>query len=70
MLIDFANDIKSIYGFNTSINSTSSQEYSIKTKRPKYSLLDNSKIINTFDINQMNYLDSLRKCVKILQNES
>ena len=22
------------------------------------------------DINQMNYLDSLRKCIKILQNES
>ena len=67
---DFANDIKSIYGFNTIIDSISSQEYSIKTKRPKYSLLDNSKIINTFDINQMNYLDSLRKCIKILQNES
>jgi len=67
---DFANDIKSIYGFNTSIDSISSQEYSIKTKRPKYSLLDNSKIINVFDINQMNYLDSLKKCIKILQNES
>ena len=67
---DFAKDIKSIYGFNTSIDSISSQEYSIKVKRPKYSLLDNSKIINTFDINQMNYLDSLRKCIKILQNES
>lgn len=67
---DFANDIKSIYGFNTVINSMSSQEYSIKIKRPKYSLLDNSKIKNTFDINQMNYLDSLNKCIKILQNES
>jgi len=67
---DFANDIKSIYGFNTSIDSISSKEYSIKTKRPKYSLLDNSKIKNTFDINQMNYLDSLKKCIKILQNES
>lgn len=67
---DFANDIKSIYGFNTVINSMSSQEYSIKIKRPKYSLLDNSKIKNTFDINQMNYLDSLKKCIKILQNES
>ena len=67
---DFANDIKSIYGFNTVINSMSSQEYSIKIKRPKYSLLDNSKIKNTFDIYQMNYLDSLKKCVKILQNES
>ena len=67
---DFAKDIKSIYGFNTSIDSISSQEYSIKIKRPKYSLLDNSKIKNTFDINQKNYLDSLRKCIKILQNES
>ena len=67
---DFANDIKSIYGLNTVINSISSEEYFIKTKRPKYSLLDNSKIKNTFDINQMNYLDSLNKCIKILQNES
>jgi len=67
---DFANDIKSIYCFNTVINSMSSQEYSIKIKRPKYSLLDNSKIKNTFDIIQMNYLDSLNKCIKILQNES
>jgi len=67
---DFANDIKSIYGFSTIIDSISSEEYFIKTKRPKYSLLDNSKIKNTFDINQMNYLDSLKKCIKILQNES
>ena len=67
---DFANDIKSIYGFNTRIDSISSKEYSIKIKRPKYSLLDNSKIKNTFDINQINYFDSLRKCIKILQNES
>ena len=67
---DFANDIKSIYGFNTTIDSISSQEYSTKTKRPKYSLLDNSKIITSFGINQMNYLDSLRKCINILRNES
>jgi len=67
---DFTNDIKSIYGFNTVINSISSEEYSIKTIRPKYSLLNNSKIKNTFDINQKNYLDSLRKCVKILQDQS
>ena len=67
---DFSNDIKSIYGFNTVINSISSEEYSIKTIRPKYSLLDNSKIKNTFGINQKNYLDSLKKCIKIIQNES
>ena len=67
---DFANDIKSIYGFNTVINAMSSQEYSIKIKRPKYSVLDNSKIINTLKIKQINYLDSLKKCIKIIKNES
>ena len=67
---DFANDIKSIYGFNSVINPISTQEHSIKTKRPKYSVLDNSKIINTFNIKQIDYSESLRKCIKILQHES
>ena len=67
---DFANDIKYIYGFNTRIDSISSQEYSIKIKRPKYSVLDNSKIINTFMIKQVSYMISLKKCIKILKNES
>ena len=67
---DFANEIKSIYGFSTIIKSISSKEYSQKVKRPKYSSLDNSKIINTFNIKQIDYLDSLNKCIKIIQNES
>ncbi len=67
---DFANDIKYIYGFNTRIDSISSQKYSKKIKRPKYSVLDNSKIINTFMINQVSYMISLKKCIKILKNES
>ena len=67
---DFANEIKSIYGFSTIIKPVSTKEYSQKAIRPKYSTLDNSKIKNTFDIKQMNYLESLRKCFKILQNES
>ena len=67
---DFANDIKSIYGFDVNIVGVSTSEYFQQAKRPKYSILDNSKIKNTFDIDQMNYLDSLNKCIKILQNES
>ena len=66
---DFANQIKSIYGFSTIIKSISTKEYSKKAIRPKYSILDNSKIINTFKIKQMDYLDSLKKCIKIMQNE-
>ena len=67
---DFANDIKSIFGFDVPIVAVSTREYFQQAKRPKYSLLDNSKIKNSFDISQMNYLDSLSKCIKILQNES
>ena len=67
---DFANDIKSIFGFDVPIVAVSTSEYFQQAKRSKYSLLDNSKIKNTFDINQMNYLDSLRMCIKIIKNES
>jgi len=67
---DFASEIKSIYSFNTIIKPITSKEYPQKTKRPKYSILDNSKILNTFNIKQIKYIDSLRKCVNILQNES
>ena len=67
---DFANEIKSNCGFNTIIKPISLKNYSQKANRPKYSLLDNSKIINTFKIKQLNYRVSLKKCIKILKNES
>ena len=67
---DFANQIKSICEFSTIIKSISTKEFSQKATRPKYSSLDNSKIKNTFKIKQINYLDSLKKCIKIIQNES
>ena len=67
---DFANDVKSISGFDVHIAAVSTSEYFQQAIRPKYSVLDNSKIKNTFDINQINYLDSLNKCIKILQNKS
>jgi len=66
----FANDIKSIYGFKTIIKPIISDKFYTKAKRPKFSVLDNSKIINAFNINQINYIESLKKCIKILQNES
>jgi len=68
--LDFANDIKSIFGVDVPIVAVSTSEYFQQAKRPKYSLLDNSKIKNTFDIKQVNYKVSLKKCIKILQNES
>jgi dTDP-4-dehydrorhamnose reductase len=61
---DFANEIKFIFGFDTVIKPISSKEYFKKTKRPKYSLLDNSKIINTFKIKQVDYKVSLKGALK------
>ena len=63
---DFANEIKSICGFRTIINPISTKEYYQKAKGPKFSILDNTKIINMFKIKQMNYSDSLRNCIEIL----
>ncbi len=67
---DFAKNIKSLFGFHTTIKPISTKEYCPKIKRPKYSVLNNSKIINTFKIKQFNYKVSLKKCIKILKNES
>ena len=67
---EFANEIKSVYGFNSIIKPISSKNFIQKAKRPKYSILDNSKIRNTFNIKQINYLNSLKKCIKIIKNES
>lgn len=66
---DFANDIKLIYGFNTIINAIKTKQYLSKAKRPKYSVLDKTKIKDTFNIIPRPYKDSLKKCIKILKNE-
>ena len=67
---NFVKEIKSICGFHTIIKPISSNTYAQKAKRPKYSLLNNSKIISTFNIKQIDYSESLKKCIKTLKNES
>ena len=66
---DFANDIKYFSNFKTEINDIPSEEYPTPAKRPKYSLLDKTKIRETFNIEIPYFKESLEKCVKILKNE-
>ena len=66
---DFAKSIKKYYNFRTNINGISTDEYPTPAKRPRYSLLDKSKIKRTFNIRVPHYEDSLQKCIKILKNE-
>ena len=66
---EFAKSIKKYYGFSTNIIGISTEEYPTPAKRPRYSLLDKSKIKNTFKIRIPKYEHSLEKCIKILKNE-
>jgi dTDP-4-dehydrorhamnose reductase len=56
--------IKKIGGFQCEITGISSAEYPTPARRPKYSLLDKSKITNTFGVIIPDYLESLEKCMK------
>ena len=64
---EFAQSIKNIYGFKTVLKSISSDFFPTLAKRPKYSLLDKSKIKNTYGIEIKNYLSSLSACINILK---
>jgi dTDP-4-dehydrorhamnose reductase len=61
---EFALAIRKIGGFNCEINGIPSSNYPTPAKRPQYSLLNKSKIINTFGVIVPEYKDSLQKCLK------
>lgn len=66
---DFALDIKNTYISNSIIRPISSKDYPFVAKRPKRVVLDKTKIINTFNIIPVDYMKSLKKCIKLIKNE-
>lgn len=67
---EFANSIKQIYGLKTRIIGVSSLKFKTIAKRPKFSLLDKSKIKRTFNLEIPNYKKSLKNCIEIIKNEA
>tara|TARA_B100000900_G_C20422701_1_gene651622 strand:+ start:1 stop:861 length:861 start_codon:yes stop_codon:yes gene_type:complete len=67
---EFACSIKEIYNFNCKIIGISSDEFKTIAKRPKYSLLNKSKIKKTFNLEIPNYKKSLTNCIEIIKNET
>ena len=67
---NFANSIKELSGFKTEINKIYSENFKSTAKRPKYSLLDKSKIENVYGIKIPHYFESLKGCIKILKDET
>ncbi len=63
---DFAKKILELKDIFIPIIPVSSIEFPTKAKRPKYTVLDKSKIKNTFGIHIPQWMDSLENCLKYL----
>lgn len=64
---EFALAIQEIGGFDCQITGIPSAEYPTLVRRPKYSLLDKSKIATTFAVNVPEYRESLAKCMALIR---
>ncbi|MCD6556045.1 MAG: sugar nucleotide-binding protein, partial [Bacteroidales bacterium] len=60
---EFASEIMTVSKLNCKINPVLSESYPTIAKRPKYSLLDKSKIKETFGIKIPFWKDSLKNCL-------
>jgi len=67
---EFARLIKEFYNLDCKIIGVSSKEFKTLAKRPKYSLLNKSKIKTTFNLEIPNYKQSLKNCIEIIKNEA
>ena len=63
---EFALAIQKTGNFDCKVGGIPTSAYPTPAKRPQYSLLDKSKIKNTFGVVVPEYLQSLEKCLKIL----
>jgi dTDP-4-dehydrorhamnose reductase len=64
---EFALAIQEVGGFDCLVNGILSSDYPTPAKRPHYSLLDKSKIKNTFGVVVPGYRESLKTCMGLLR---
>lgn len=62
---EFALAIKKFTGSNCTINAITTAQYPTAAKRPSYSVLDTTKIKETFSVAIPNWEDSLEKCLAL-----
>ena len=65
---DFAIEIRNQFGNVCDIQPCHSDEFPAKVKRPNFSVLDKTKIKETFNLQIPYWKDSLEKCVEKLKN--
>ena len=64
---DFASEIVRISGLPCRVKPVTTAEYPTRTQRPAYSVLDKSKIRNTFKVSVPDWKESLAACMKELK---
>lgn len=64
---EFAVAIKKLSGSNCIVNPITTAQYPTPAKRPAYSVLDTTKIRNTFGLNIPAWEESLKKCLHLLK---
>lgn len=67
---DFAREICAMSGHVCEIRPCHSDEFPSKVRRPSFSVLDKTKIKETFDIQIPYWKDSLQKCMQELEHEA
>lgn len=67
---DFAKQIHELGRINCIVYPIATEDYPTPAKRPSYSVLNKSKIKNTFGISIPYWRDSLKTCIDILENNS
>ena len=60
---DFAKEIVAFTGANCKVNPVTTEEYPSKVKRPAYSILDKTKIKETFDLEIRDWREALKSCM-------
>lgn len=65
---DFTKMIHAFAGIDCKVLPIESNAYPVRTPRPHYSVLNKTKIKNTFGIEVPYWVDSLRRCISILEN--
>lgn len=60
---DFAGEIKNLSGSSCIIHPITTEQYPTPATRPKYSVLDKTKIQQTFDVKLKSWKESLQKCL-------
>ena len=67
---DFAKKIFELENINCKVNEIETKDYPLPAARPPYSLLDKSKIKETFDLEIPNCEDSLATCLELLREKN